>query len=130
MWILVYLQSPTLETEWREEMRCALEELLALLKDEHTMSAYELHSSGLVQALFNCLNVSALASPAIVCFCQVILLAVRSKNLPGCKSVCLYFICVGVVSQNNDEPSSKISRKHALERINLFRDCFKDPEDG
>lgn len=46
------------EVDWRQEMESAFEELLRLLKDEHTMSAYELHSSGLVQALFCCLNVS------------------------------------------------------------------------
>ena len=42
--------------EWSQEMSLALEELTALLKDEHTISAYELHSSGLVQTLLNCLN--------------------------------------------------------------------------
>lgn len=43
---------------WKGEMMTALDELLLLLKDERTVSAYELHSSGLVQALFNTLNVS------------------------------------------------------------------------
>ena len=37
-------------------------ELLLLLSDDHTLSAYELHSSGLVQALVNCLNVSWMTS--------------------------------------------------------------------
>lgn len=46
------------EPDWRQDMESAFEELLLLLKDEHTMSAYELHSSGVVQAVFNCLNVS------------------------------------------------------------------------
>ena len=32
--------------------------------------------------------------------------------------------------QNNDEPSSKVSRKHAVERINLFKSVFQDREDG
>ena len=41
-------------------MEAAFAELIDLLKNEHTMSAYELHSSGLVQALFNALNVSVL----------------------------------------------------------------------
>lgn len=71
---------------WRSDMSAAFADLLALLKDEHLMSAYELHSSGLVQTLFNCLN-------------------------------------------NNDEPSSKRSRKQTLERINLFRQNFQDPCD-
>lgn len=43
---------------WKGEMMTALDDLLLLLKDERTVSAYELHSSGLVQALFNTLNVS------------------------------------------------------------------------
>ena len=46
------------ESDWRQEMESAFAELLLLLRDDNTMSAYELHSSGLVQALFNCLNVS------------------------------------------------------------------------
>ncbi len=32
--------------------------------------------------------------------------------------------------QNNDEPVSKVSRKHAVERINLFKNVFRDMEDG
>lgn len=52
------LQVVTGEVDWRQEMETCFSELLTLLKDEHTMSAYELHSSGLVQALTNCLNVS------------------------------------------------------------------------
>ena len=39
-------------------MENALNAIVALLKDESTISAYELHSSGLVQALTNCLNTS------------------------------------------------------------------------
>ena len=46
------------DSDWKQDMHSAFCELLQLLKDEHTISAYELHSSGLVQALFNCLNVS------------------------------------------------------------------------
>ena len=46
------------EDDWHEDMRSAFTELLKLLGNEHTMSAYELHSSGLVQALYSCLNVS------------------------------------------------------------------------
>jgi len=37
-------------------MNEALMELVILLKEEHTVSAYELHSSGLVQTLLNILN--------------------------------------------------------------------------
>jgi hypothetical protein len=66
---------------WREEMKAGLDNLLSLLKDEHTMSAYEVHSSGLVQCLFNCLN---MATPSI-------------KH-----------------------------RAQALERVHVFRECFKE----
>lgn len=41
---------------WREEMRNALEELVSLLKEDHTISAFELYSSGLVQTLLNILS--------------------------------------------------------------------------
>lgn len=37
-------------------MLSALEELTTLLKDEHTVSSFELSSSGLVQTLLNILN--------------------------------------------------------------------------
>lgn len=37
-------------------MRESLEELVLLLRDEHTVSSYELQSSGLVQTLLNILN--------------------------------------------------------------------------
>jgi len=43
---------------WIKDMSEALDQLLSLLIDEHTVSAYELHSSGLVQALLNILNTS------------------------------------------------------------------------
>ena len=48
------------ESDWQAEMVSAFEDLLGLLRDEHTISAYELQSSGLVQALFGCLSVSML----------------------------------------------------------------------
>lgn len=32
--------------------------------------------------------------------------------------------------QNNDESFSKVSRKHAVERINLFKSVFRDMDDG
>ena len=38
-------------------MLTAFSELLVLLSDDHTLSAYELHSSGVVQVLVSCLNV-------------------------------------------------------------------------
>ncbi|XP_069975692.1 E3 ubiquitin-protein ligase HECTD1 isoform X15 [Penaeus vannamei] len=42
--------------EWTEILRAAVEDLVTLLRDESTVSAYELHSSGLVQALLTLLS--------------------------------------------------------------------------
>ncbi|XP_069704389.1 E3 ubiquitin-protein ligase HECTD1 isoform X7 [Periplaneta americana] len=45
-------------TAWREILQGALEELTQLLQEEGVVSAYELHSSGLVQALLSLLSTS------------------------------------------------------------------------
>lgn len=51
------------ENTWRDLMKTALENLIVVLKDENTISPYEMCSSGLVQALFTVLNnVSRLGS--------------------------------------------------------------------
>lgn len=39
------------QVPWNKDLRDALEELTSLLEDESTVSAYELHSSGLIQIL-------------------------------------------------------------------------------
>ena len=53
------LQSPDGEMTWGQEMQSALEDLVVLLKDEHTISSFELYNSGLVQTLLSILcNVS------------------------------------------------------------------------
>jgi len=44
--------------EWRKDMKQAFNELVLLVRDEHTVSAYELCTSGLVQALYSTLSVS------------------------------------------------------------------------
>ncbi|KAJ8045570.1 E3 ubiquitin-protein ligase HECTD1 [Holothuria leucospilota] len=44
------------DSTWSEILNSALLSLTNLLKDENSISAYELHSSGLVQVLLNCLN--------------------------------------------------------------------------
>ncbi|XP_037098175.1 E3 ubiquitin-protein ligase HECTD1 [Syngnathus acus] len=44
------------ENTWRDLMKTALENLIVVLKDENTISPYEMCSSGLVQALFIVLN--------------------------------------------------------------------------
>ncbi|MEQ2212055.1 hypothetical protein XENOCAPTIV_024380, partial [Xenoophorus captivus] len=47
------------ENTWRDLMKTALENLIVVLKDENTISPYEMCSSGLVQALFTVLSNSA-----------------------------------------------------------------------
>ncbi|CAH1802965.1 unnamed protein product, partial [Owenia fusiformis] len=44
------------EGDWKQDMSTAFGDLKQLLGDDHTISAFELHSSGLVQAVYNCLN--------------------------------------------------------------------------
>uniref|UniRef100_A0A8B9FN22 E3 ubiquitin-protein ligase n=1 Tax=Amazona collaria TaxID=241587 RepID=A0A8B9FN22_9PSIT len=44
------------ENTWRDLMKTALEDLIVLLKDENTISPYEMCSSGLVQSLLTVLN--------------------------------------------------------------------------
>ena len=46
--------------EWRKDMKQSFNELVLLVRDEHTVSAYELGTSGLVQALYSSLSVSGL----------------------------------------------------------------------
>ena len=52
-------------------MKTALENLMVVLKDESTISPYEMCSSGLVQALFTVLNnvghLSFISRPQLVC---------------------------------------------------------------
>ena len=41
---------------WEEELECALKALATLLRDEKTISAYEVHVSRLVPILLHCLT--------------------------------------------------------------------------
>ena len=41
---------------WEEEMDCALKALATLLRDEKTISAYEVHVSRLIPILLHCLT--------------------------------------------------------------------------
>ena len=102
-------------------MESAFSELLGLLSDEHTMSAYELHSSGLVQSLFSCLNVCFTLFSSKQKYLNITIHLISRMNN-------LYYVIA--VLQNNDEPLSNISKKHAVERINLFKTVFHDPENG
>lgn len=47
-------------------MKTALENLIVVLKDENTISPYEMCSSGLVQALFTVLSNVSVAPPLVV----------------------------------------------------------------
>lgn len=49
-------QPPSEGISWCQEMCSALEELVILLKDEHTISSFELYNSGLVQTLLGILS--------------------------------------------------------------------------
>lgn len=44
------------DSSWQDVLKHALDELAHLLKDEKTVSAYEIHSSGLIQALLRLLS--------------------------------------------------------------------------
>lgn len=41
---------------WRDQLTGALQALAEMLKDDATLSAYEVHSSNMVQVLLNCLS--------------------------------------------------------------------------
>lgn len=41
---------------WEEELECALKALATLLRDEKTISAYEVHVSRLIPILLHCLT--------------------------------------------------------------------------
>ncbi|KAK3734839.1 hypothetical protein QZH41_011760, partial [Actinostola sp. cb2023] len=46
------------EEKWKDLMYSSLQQLLQLLKEDNTVSSYELQTTGLVTALLNCLNVT------------------------------------------------------------------------
>lgn len=52
----MFLQCLEGENTWRDLMKTALENMIVVLKDENTISPYEMCSSGLVQALFMALS--------------------------------------------------------------------------
>ncbi|BFZ12481.1 hypothetical protein BsWGS_15521 [Bradybaena similaris] len=55
---LSQIKPPSEGISWCQEMCSALEELVILLKDEHTISSFELYNSGLVQTLLGILSCS------------------------------------------------------------------------
>lgn len=74
---------------WKEILRNALDELTQILKEDGVVSAYELHSSGLVQALLSLLSTS-------------------------------YW--------DQSLKSNKVS-KYQKQRVQVFKQCFKENED-
>lgn len=54
--VFLLLQCLEGENTWRDLMKTALENMIVVLKDENTISPYEMCSSGLVQALFTALS--------------------------------------------------------------------------
>lgn len=56
MFVNLLIQVSDSEEGWMAELKAALESLTVLLQEENNISAFELHSSGLVQALLYCLN--------------------------------------------------------------------------
>ena len=49
----------TTQAPWKGEMKAQLGRLVSLLKDEHTLSTYELHTSGIVATLLRLFKVSS-----------------------------------------------------------------------
>lgn len=97
-------------------MKTALENLIVVLKDENTISPYEMCSSGLVQALFTVLNnVSDLSNM------KSTLYHIFTRNLKLTVVLC---VCVQSV-----ELDLKHDCKPLMERINVFKAAFSENED-
>ncbi|XP_066473494.1 E3 ubiquitin-protein ligase HECTD1 isoform X12 [Tiliqua scincoides] len=88
------------ENTWRDLMKTALENLIVLLKDENTISPYEMCSSGLVQALLTVLNNQITA-----------------------------WISLEVEKMENVDFDLKQDCSQLVERINVFKTAFSENED-
>lgn len=94
-------------------MKTALENLIVVLKDENTISPYEMCSSGLVQALFTVLN-----------------------NVSVALRLLLHLQCVSRTSLSvfSCGQSVDLDLKHdckpLMERINVFKAAFSENEDN
>lgn len=96
-------------------MKTALENLIVVLKDENTISPYEMCSSGLVQALFTVLsNVSH---------------TVSHKHLVYFYSKFLIPDLFYSFSLQSVELDLKHDCKPLMERINVFKTAFTENED-
>lgn len=98
--LLVFFQSLDSGMGWKEELQFGLQALSDLLKEENTLSAFEIHSSSLVQVLLHCISGQV---------------AANEYNL--------WIVTVLKSIQFSEEPlpSHKIS-----ERFNLFMQVFFD----
>lgn len=93
-------------------MKTALENLIVVLKDENTISPYEMCSSGLVQALFTVLNNVSVALH--------LLLLLRCGPAEA-----------DVLSRGQSvELDLKHDCKPLMERINVFKAAFSENEDN
>lgn len=92
-------------------MKTALENLIVVLKDENTISPYEMCSSGLVQALFTVLN-------------NVSENLKSTLNHIFTSNLTLIVVCVQSV-----ELDLKHDCKPLMERINVFKAAFSENED-
>lgn len=91
-------------------MKTALENLIVVLKDENTISPYEMCSSGLVQALFTVLNNVSDRT------------ALRARLT---RKLTLVLLCLQSV-----ELDLKHDCKPLMERINVFKAAFSENEDN
>lgn len=95
-------------------MKTALENLIVVLKDENTISPYEMCSSGLVQALFTVLNNVSVA----VCVGEKVRLSPPRPSL----------------TMSSCGQSLDLDLKHdckpLMERINVFKAAFSENEDN
>lgn len=101
-------------------MKTALENLIVVLKDENTISPYEMCSSGLVQALFTVLsNVSHTYTTTLLSVVNM------STFIPN--SHYSYFIYM--FASQSVELDVKHDCKPLMERINVFKTAFTENED-
>lgn len=98
-------------------MKTALENLIVVLKDENTISPYEMCSSGLVQALFTVLSNVSVAPQLMV--------NLQSVHTPRPRTLLNLLSCGQSV-----ELDLKHDCKPLMERINVFKAAFSENEDN
>ena len=91
------IYSSSSQTEWRIILTSALDELAGILTTESNVSAYELHSSGLIQALLKLFSSTTG------------LLALQNSSWPSA----------------SDKTRSKKLTKLQRQRVQVFKKCFK-----